>query len=236
MLSRGDPELSASSSRRVQAGTKVRPRVRPRGRSERIREAIARACLSLLAEGKIDLAPAEVAERSGVSRTTIYRWWPTPTDLLREALAFHTRRLDPPDTGSWPGDVYALIAQLAAFLSDPIERAQNSIMASGLHPTFNAFVLDYFEPIVAAWHHIVKRSIDRGEVNPDIDPGSVVSLIGSPLLVITLLQRRSPTPSEVMEIGKLVIRATANPPLTRDHRVKSMKAPKPTRLRTRRRK
>lgn len=73
-------------------------------------------------------------------------------------------------------------------------------------------MLDYFEPIVAAWRRIVGRSIDRGEVGQDVDPDAVVSLIASPLLVITLLQRRSPTAREVMEIGRLVIRATANPP------------------------
>lgn len=165
----------------------------------------------MLAEGRVDLAPGEVAERSGVSRSTIYRWWPTATDLLREALAAHTRRLDVPDTGSWSSDVYALIAQLTAFFSDPIERAQNSVMASGLHPEFNAFLVDYYMPIVETWQQVVQRGIDRGEVNPDVDPSAVVSMITSPLLVTTVLERRTPTTAEVTEIGKLIIRATASP-------------------------
>jgi AcrR family transcriptional regulator len=166
----------------------------------------------MLAEGKVDLSPGEVAERSGVSRTTIYRWWPTPTDLLREALGAHTRRLDIPDTGSWPGDVHALIAQLAAFFSDPMERAQNAVMASGLHPEFNAFMLEYFEPITATWEEVVRRGIERGEVSPDVDPSAVVLLISSPLLVITILLRRHPNHEELMELGDLVIRATAAAP------------------------
>lgn len=183
-------------------------RVRPGGRSERVRETVARACLELLAEGEIDLAPATVAERSGVSRKTLYRWWPTRTDLLHGALAYHTRRLEPPDTGSWAGDVHALIDQLASFLSDPIERAQNSIMASGLYPDFNRLMLDYYTPIQAGWRQIVERGLERGEVAADTDPELVVSLIVSPLLVMTLLERRTPSAKEVRALGRLVVRAT----------------------------
>jgi AcrR family transcriptional regulator len=166
----------------------------------------------MLAEGRVDLTPGEVAERSGVSRSTIYRWWPTAADLLRETLAAHTRRLDVPDTGSWSSDVYALITQLAAFFSDPIERAQNAVMASGLHPEFNAFLLDYFMPIVETWQQVVQRGIDRGEVDPEVEPSAVVSMITSPLLVTTVLERRDPTPAELAQISKLVIRATATKP------------------------
>lgn len=169
---------------------------------------MARACLELLAEGQIDLAPATVAEKSGVSRKTLYRWWPTRTDLLHDALAFHTRRLEPPDTGTWAGDVHALARQLAGFLGDPVERAQNSILASGLYPDFNRLMFDYYEPIQASWRQIVERGIARGEVQGDVDPDRVVSLLVSPLLVTTLIERRTPSAREVAEIGRLVVRAT----------------------------
>jgi AcrR family transcriptional regulator len=201
--------LGISKSGRGRSRTRVPARVRPGGRSERVRETVARACLELLAEGQIDLAPATVAEKSGVSRRTLYRWWPTRTDLLHDALAFHTRRLEPPDTGSWAGDVHALALQLASFLSDPIERAQNSIMASGLYPDFNRLMLDYYTPIQAGWRQIVDRGIARGEVLEEADPDLVVSLLASPLLVTTLLQRRAPSAKEVRELGRLVVRATS---------------------------
>src|SRR6476661_6616837 len=117
-------------------------RVRSGGRSRRVRRQVGEACLALLGEGRTDFGPADVALRSGVSRATVYRWWPTKTDLLREGLAVHTgRRLDPPDTGSWQGDLRALARQLAAFFSDPVEFAQNAIMASGSAPDFDALVL-----------------------------------------------------------------------------------------------
>ncbi len=173
-----------------------------------MREAVARACLELLVEGEIELAPATVALRAGVSRKTLYRWWPTRTDLLRNALALHTRRLEPPDTGSWAGDVRALVAQLAAFLGDPVERAQNAILASGLYPDFNRVMLDYYGPIQAGWRAIVERGVARGEVADDVDPDAVVSAIASPLLVITLLERRAPSARERRALERLVLRAT----------------------------
>ncbi|MEZ4331873.1 MAG: TetR/AcrR family transcriptional regulator C-terminal ligand-binding domain-containing protein [Myxococcota bacterium] len=175
-----------------------------------MREAVARACLALLVEGDLELAPATVAERSGVSRKTIYRWWPTRTELLHDALGFHTRRLEPPDTGSWAGDVRALVEQLAAFLSDPIERAQNAILASGRDPDFNRLMLDHYGPIQAGWAGVVERGIARGEVEPDVDPARVVSLLISPLLVTTLFERRKPSAKEIREHARLIVRATAS--------------------------
>src|SRR3954462_3830712 len=114
-------------------------RVRTGGRSERVRRQGGEACLALLTEGRTDFGPAEVALRSGVSRATVYRWWPTKADLLREALAVQTRRrIDAPDTGTWHGDLHARARRLATFFSDPAEVAQNSIMASGSAPDFDA--------------------------------------------------------------------------------------------------
>lgn len=174
-----------------------------------MRKSVARACLDLLVEGKIDLAPATVAQKSGVSRKTLYRWWPTRTDLLHNALTFHTRRLEPPDTGTWKGDVEALAEQLAAFLGDPVERSQNAILASGLYPEFNRFMLDYYAPIQAGWRRVVERAIERGEVVGDVDPDAVVALVIAPLLVVTLFERREPSTKDARELARLVLRATA---------------------------
>jgi AcrR family transcriptional regulator len=184
-------------------------RVRAGGRSERVRRQVALACLDLLAEGNVDFGPLEVAQRSGVSRGTIYRWWPTKPDLLREALAWHTRTLDVPDTGTWAGDLRALARQLAAFFSDPVEVSQNAIMASGQHPDFDALVLDYFAPLFDGWRALVERGRARGEVRADVDADTVMLMIASPLLMVPLLFHRRLTRTEVARIADLAIAATA---------------------------
>lgn len=183
-------------------------RVRAGGRSEQVRQAVARACLDLLASGEVDLSPVEVARRAGVSRATVYRWWPTKADLLREALTLHTRTLDPPDTGSWPGDVYALAEQLAAFFSDPVEVSQNVIMASGAHPEYTQLVMEHFEPLFSEWRGIVERARARREVRDDIDVDAVLLTLSSPLLLLPLLYRYSPSDEDVRRVADLVIAAT----------------------------
>ncbi|WP_241565974.1 TetR/AcrR family transcriptional regulator [Prescottella agglutinans] len=84
----------------VDSGKAERMRTRSGGRSEKVRVAVGEACLAFLAEGRLDFTTLEVAARAGVSRKTIYRWWPAHNDLLVEALAMHVRQVAPPDTGS----------------------------------------------------------------------------------------------------------------------------------------
>ena len=58
----------------------------------------------------------EITRRSGVAKTTIYRHWPTRADLLRDACSSIGTPLEVPDTGSFEGDVTALLTSLAHLL------------------------------------------------------------------------------------------------------------------------
>jgi AcrR family transcriptional regulator len=184
-------------------------RVRAGGRSERVRRHVARACLDLLAEDQLDLGPVEVAQRAGVSRATIHRWWPTKEELLREALTLHTSVLDVPDTGTWAGDLRALATELAAFFSDPTEVSLNAIMASGTHPEFTRAVLAHYAPLFDGWRAVVERARSRSEVRADIDADAVLLTLTAPFLVVPLLLRRTPTDDEVAQIVDLVLAATS---------------------------
>ena len=62
-------------------------RRRGRPRSAKAQSAILDAATELLlTEGLADVSMDEVAERAGVSKATIYRWWPTKETLALEAL------------------------------------------------------------------------------------------------------------------------------------------------------
>ena len=184
-------------------------RVRAGGRSERVRRRVAQACLDLLAEGSTDVNIAEVARRSGVTRPTIYRWWPTKAARIAEALTAHTRhRLDPPDTGSWAGDVGALAVAMAAFFSDPVEVSQNVIMARGDDPEYERIVLQHYAPLFEAWRAVVERARERGELAVAVDADAVVLALVSPLLLVPLLFHRTLTTGEVERHAGLVIAAT----------------------------
>ena len=176
-----------------------------------MRRQVGKASLALLAEGRLELTPAEVAQRSGVSRTTVYRWWPNKPALVREALAVHTdRRVDPPDSGTWRGDLDTLARQLSRFFSDPVEVALNAIMASGSSPEFDALVLDHFAPVFDAWRAMIERARSRGELRPNVDADTVLFTLASPLLAIPLLFHRTPSPAQVRRIVETVYAATTS--------------------------
>lgn len=185
------------------------PAVRQRagGRSDRVRRQVAEAALELVLDGRVAPTPAEVAARAGVHRTTVYRWWPTPADLLEEALTLHTARLAVPDTGSWPGDVRALFEELARFFSDPVEVAMNAAMAGGGDPGFDALQVEHWLPIVERLSEVVERAKRRGEIEAHADAGLVLRLVISPLIVSTLLLHEAPDADLLDGLGGAVARA-----------------------------
>lgn len=190
------------------ASTTGRPaRQRAGGRSEQARAKVAQAVLSYLREGRSNFSVAEVAERAEIHRTTVYRWWPTPTDLLREALTVHGARLVLPDMGSWPSDVHAAVDSLATFLSDPVELALTAAFAAGDDPAGNEIQVTYWRPVGDQLEGLARRAIERGEVRPDTDPATVSLLVIGPVATYALAFRRPPPTAVRVELASAVTRA-----------------------------
>ena len=72
-------------------------------RVTRTRRVVLDAAVALLCEGRAmeGSLSTGVVSRSGVAKTTIYRHWPTKSDLLAAAIAcFDEEDVPTPDTGS----------------------------------------------------------------------------------------------------------------------------------------
>src|ERR1700686_2372622 len=85
---------------------------RGRPRSEKAREAIlAAAAELLLARGLAAVNMDAVAQQAGVSKATIYRWWPTKETLALDALYHEWTAARPParEPGSLRGDLLSLL-------------------------------------------------------------------------------------------------------------------------------
>lgn len=162
------------------------PAQRGRPRSERARLAILDAAGELLLErGPADVSMDAVAARAGVSKATIYRWWPTKEVLALDAL-YHEWAGVPPvgDTGSLREDLRSLLcpwAELAArraygrAIAALVSVAQSDPEFARLYST------RFVEPRREQGRTIFRRAIERGEVPADTDIELALDLLYGPI-------------------------------------------------------
>ena len=179
---------------------------RPGGRTERNRQAVANAVLALLRRGETELPPALVAQAAGVSRSTVYRRWPTRGDLLREAVAEHTRHLGVPDTGSFAGDIRRLALVLASFFSDPTEIAMSVAMATHTDPEFDRWQVEYWEQHAAALAQPFRSAVARGELPDDVDPEPLLEMLMGPMIVRTVIMKQEIDGPFALRLADQVVR------------------------------
>jgi AcrR family transcriptional regulator len=142
---------------------------RGRPRSEKASQAILEAAAELLlARGLAAVSMDAVAERAGVSKATIYRWWPTKETLALDAL-YHEWEGVPADTdtGSLRGDLLALLRPWVRLaVSRPYGRVIAALITEAL--TDEKFAVEYrarfVEPRRDQARAIFRRAIERGEI------------------------------------------------------------------------
>ena len=151
------------------------PQVAPRGRprSEKARKAVLDAAAELLlARGLSAVSMDAVAEQAGVSKATIYRWWPSKETLALDALftEWAAARPQPRDTGSLRGDLRSLLRPWARLASS---RPYGRVLAALLTETHTdpVFAAEYrrrvVEPRRDQARAIFRRAIERGEIAAD---------------------------------------------------------------------
>lgn len=98
-------------------------------RVERTRQAVLDAGMTLIAEqGPDGVNHAAIAVAAGVSRTTLYKYWPTRAKLILDILmAFDSHPAQEP-SGNLRTDLVTLLSELQTSMSDPIRRRVFSSM------------------------------------------------------------------------------------------------------------
>lgn len=143
------------------------------------------ATLLLVAEKGYDGLTVEgVAERSGVNKTTIYRWWPSKAALLGAALVeAEALEFEAPDTGSLRGDLVALVEGIRRLLTQPPARdiAVAALGAAVRHPELDA--RRFFADRLARERQVFERAVRRGELKRSVDPMLVVDLLAGAVWV-----------------------------------------------------
>jgi len=149
-------------------------RGRGRPRSERARQAIVQAAGELLAEGGMPAATMEaIAARAGVSKATIYKWWPSRGAVMLEGLFELTRStLDVPEGADLRAALKAHIGALEALLVDgvagPLLRAL--LAEAGSDPAVAEALRErWLGPRRAIVAERLRAAIARGELRADTD-------------------------------------------------------------------
>jgi AcrR family transcriptional regulator len=183
------------------AGAEEAPaRGRGRPRSVEADQAILHATLRMLGtQGVAGTTIEGVAADAGVGKTTIYRRWPTKTDLILAAISDLVPTGDPPDTGSMAGDMAALAEtqqrRLAGSkLSGIVPRVLAESMSNPeLHQDFVERVVNPFRELLRLF---IERGIERGELRPDLEVEALVDLLHSIPVYKILMSRGDPASLE----------------------------------------
>jgi AcrR family transcriptional regulator len=156
-----------------------------RPRSERARLAVLEAGADLLVEGGLGAASIEaVAARAGVSKVTIYKWWPSRGSVAVDAF-FHRYRqtIDFPDTGDLATDLTGQIRLLitafrgraGAIMAELIGQAQSD---PALADTLRS---RWLQPRRDATTAVLLRAVERGEIGAETDIPVVLDQLYAPL-------------------------------------------------------
>lgn len=144
-------------------------RGRGRPRSEQARAAVLHAADDLLVEvGYAALTMKGIAERAGVSRMTVYRWWATKAEILLEATADDAaEELTVAPTGEPEEDVTAYLRALLRFLaSTPAGGAYRALIGESQHDRTVAELLRGADPLETTARPVVARVVG-GDGFPD---------------------------------------------------------------------
>lgn len=176
------------------------------GRTEANRQAVAQAALKLISEGRLLFDVQDIAEISGVHRTTIRRRWPDRDALLAEAMAEHTSRLSVDLTGDWRRVLKRIAFALRDFMSDPIESALNRLLAMTDSEDFISLVVRQWS---ALFDDLAVPFIDaqkRGAIRKDADVRMIILTFASTMLTLNVYNRRAPSDATVERLVKQALR------------------------------
>ncbi len=174
--------------------------IRRDARVERtVAKVLAAAHRLLETEGLGSVTFGRISRESGVSRTTLYRHWSSPSELISEAWA----RVAPSNHVSHSPELEDDLVEVFRAVRDVVESstmrrslpallvaAQRDPVISSLHARF---VQDRRQPIVER----LRAAIADGQIRADADPELLVDLLSGPIFYRQLLRRTRTSDDDV---------------------------------------
>lgn len=155
-------------------------------RLDRSRQRVLATAFDLLAAAGIGgFTIDEVARRSGVAKTTIYRHWPTRAALVADACRRMVAEQEEqtPNTGSVDADVISILTEIGRALSSANWAAvmPSVIDAAERDPDFAEIHARLQHGHAAPLTSVLERAVERGELPASLDISITVAALLGPL-------------------------------------------------------
>ena len=154
------------------------------GRVRRSRDRVLATTFELLSESGVGgFTVDEVARRSGVAKTTIYRHWPSREALVIDACSRISDEQEVPDTGSLEGDVTTILtnighllatAQWSSVLPSIVDVAERDPEFADIHRRIQ-------HGHAAPLREVIDRAAGRGEIAATADRSTMIAGLMGPL-------------------------------------------------------
>jgi AcrR family transcriptional regulator len=157
-----------------------------RPRSEQAHHAVLNACTKLLHEdGLRAMTTDRLAAMSGVSKATLYKWWPNKYAVAIEAFLSQMYAESPdPDTGCAAEDFRITVRGMMRFYSSRSGRIFAQLVAEAQSDPEVAGELR--DRLIASRRQLVRaiwdRGVRRGELRADMDPEVAIDLLFGPMM------------------------------------------------------
>ncbi len=190
-----------------------------RPRSEEARRRVIETTIEALLEFGVDgLTMEEIAERSGVAKSTIYRHFGTREHLLAESVRTCVVEQSTPDSGSLADDLTELFTRYDE--SEATKRLNELIPAlidaarrdAAMKEVLDALLVERQRPM----RTVLKLAQGRGEIDPDLDLDVAVAVLIGPFTYRRMVQDAEITDdfvAAVVRTGIAALRSTAPAPL-----------------------
>jgi AcrR family transcriptional regulator len=188
----------------------------PQRRSETSRRATLDAALELCAEqGYAQVTVEGIAARAGVSKKTVYRWWPSKGAVVLEAV--HDSALRPtifPDTGDLTADLLTQLSGVIDALIAPRTRsAVIGVFTAALHDPDLGEQLhrQWVSPRIDQFRHRLRLAEEQGQLPPGTDPDVIMDLVYGPIFHRLMVHLPLPDVAYLRKLLDIVLPATDRP-------------------------
>jgi AcrR family transcriptional regulator len=185
------------------------------GRSERVRQAVLDATTDLVAEVGVERTTIdEIANRSGVAKTTIYRHFASKQALVVDAV--HACTFIVPavtDSGSLRDDLISCFSGTTkASYDGRLGDMMLSLMdAAQRDPELGRLVRAQTDQRRRFATAVIERAVARGDLPDDVDVDLLVTLLAGPLVYTKLVRRQRVTEELVAAVVDTVLARYAVP-------------------------